>query len=178
MKKIRISVITPYYNTDQFIVECIESITKQKIDNDKFEIEHILVNDCSTDDSKEIINAYLKINNNQNIIYQNIDTPTNLGCGGERKYGIDHATGEYLMFLDSDDYYINDDFIQRAINIILEENADIVEYGIEYLNFFKDGPKQWHVDKKYIIENNSELALMDLFQFNIIKFHAWTKIIN
>lgn len=176
MKKPRVSIITPYYNAGKFIEESLKSISNQFFNPSQIEIEHVLVNDCSTDDSNKIVNDFIKKSKN-NIIYKNINTPVNLGCGGARKYGIDNSTGDYLMFLDGDDYYQNIDFVQRAVKDITSENADIVEYGVTYLSFFKK-PLSSCVPSKIVVENDPQLAEIYLFANNFIKFHAWTKIIS
>ena len=99
----------------------------------------------------------------------------NLGCGGARRYGIEHATGDYFMFLDADDYYINPDFVKRAHHDIIENAADIVEYGIVFNH--ANGAKQNNASpKKIIIDNNPHLAELALFRDNLIKFNVWTKI--
>jgi len=172
MKKV--SVITTFYNAENFITYAINSVLRQKTDN-KFVIEYILVNDCSTDNSLNIVNNII----NENIALKNIEiklfTPeSNLGCGGARKYGIDQATGDYFMFLDADDYYFNNDFICRALNTIIKEKADIVEYGVL---FNEPSGKQirMKVDSRKIFTNWHE-SVYWMFKNNTIKFNVWSKI--
>ena len=137
MKKIKVSIITPYYNASKYIIETLISVSSQ-VHNENLTIEHVLINDWSSDNSKELVDNFIESQNElgNDIEYKHITTPMNLGCGGARKYGIDNSTGDYLMFVDADDYYENDDFVQRATQTIIEENADIVEFGVKYLNFF------------------------------------------
>jgi len=173
MKKI--SIITTFYNAEQFIVNAIHSIAQQIISDD-FCIEYVIVDDKSEDNSRNLIEKYF----NNNPVSKNLQviliTPDkNLGCGGARKYGIDNATGDYYMFLDADDYYINRDFVKRAFETIEAENADIVEYGILFNQ--PNGNQQVNkVNEKIICENNPMLAELLLFNDNIIKFNVWTKI--
>jgi len=175
--KITVSIITPFYNTEQYIKESFNSVINQQIDKNIY-VEYLLVNDCSTDNSLSIINELILTNNNENINIKLLNTPENLGCGGARKFGIDNSTGDYLMFVDADDSYINNDFVNRAVNDIIENNADIVEYGVQYLNLIKSGPYKHYSKEKIVIEDDVERAEILLFKDNFIKFHVWTKIIK
>lgn len=89
MKKI--SVIIPVYNTEKYIDKCINSVLQQDL-----ETEIIVVNDGSTDNSKKIIEKY-----KDKIIYLEKE---NGGLSDARNYGLKYATGEYVAFLDSDDF--------------------------------------------------------------------------
>lgn len=171
MKKV--SVITTFYNAPQFICKALDSVLKQKLNN-CVKLEYILVDDCSTDNTRSIVEEY--INTHQlNGDWKIITPEKNLGCGGARRYGIEHATGDYFMFLDADDYYINSDFILRAYCDIIDKKADIVEYGIIFNQ--PNGAKQNSaVHKEIIIDKNPHLAEIALFRDNFIKFNVWTKI--
>lgn len=171
MKKV--SVITTFYNAPQFICKALDSVLKQKLNNCVM-LEYILVDDCSTDNTRSIVEEY--INTHQlNGDWKIITPEKNLGCGGARRYGIEHATGDYFMFLDADDYYINSDFILRAYCDIIDKKADIVEYGIIFNQ--PNGAKQNSaVHKEIIIDKNPHLAEIALFRDNFIKFNVWTKI--
>ena len=95
MNNIKISVIVPIYNTEKYLNRCIDSILSQTLND----IELILINDCSTDKSLDIINSYKKYDN-----VSIIDLEEKLGPGGARNIGISHAQGEFICFIDSDDY--------------------------------------------------------------------------
>ena len=170
----KLSIITTFYNAEKFILEAINSITQQIIDDD-LSVEYILVNDKSEDKSREVVEEYIKRNGNSKINYRIIEPEENLGCGGARKYGIDHATGDYFMFLDADDYYMHKDFISRAVKDIINEEADIVEYGVLF-----NQPNGQQINntapQKAIIKNNKSLSEIALFKDNLIKFNVWSKI--
>lgn len=181
--KTKVSVITTFYNAQQFILNAINSVLQQKVTDKNIEIEYILVDDQSTDQSLDIVNEFLsrmlsKLGGSfpNYLSVQIIQPDKNLGCGGARKYGIDHATGKYLMFLDADDYYINHDFVERAVHDIEKNNADIVEYGLIF-NFANGDRKQVTSQQQINIEN-TEAALIMLFKDNYIRFNVWTKIIR
>ncbi len=131
----KVSVITTVYNVGDYLNQCIDSILNQTLQD----IELILVNDCSTDNSLEIINSYndcrIKlINNNENV-----------GCGMSRQIGINNAIGEYTMFVDGDDY-IESDCLELMYNAIQEcgfkmvscevnsQNHRYINYLTEFLN--------------------------------------------
>ncbi len=118
---ISISIIVPIYNTEKYLKKCIDSLINQTYKD----IEIILVNDGSKDNSEQIINKY----DDKRIKYFK---KKNEGIGKTRNYGIDKATGDYLMFIDSDDYIAND-CCQEFVNEISNTKADIV-----VSDFYKD----------------------------------------
>ena len=88
-----ISIIVPIYNAEKYLNKCIDSLVNQT----KEELEFVLINDGSTDSSEDIIKSN---KDKRNKYFKN----KNQGIGKTRNFGIDKATGKYLMFLDSDDY--------------------------------------------------------------------------
>ena len=113
----KVSVITTVYNIEKYIGECIDSILKQSFTD----FELILINDCSTDNSLEIINEYSKKDNRIKII----NNEKNLGCGMGRFIGTKEAKGDFIAFIDGDDY-VSNDYLERLYNAAIEYNADIV----------------------------------------------------
>ena len=171
-KKDKVSVITTFYNAQDFIEIALESIRKQKFDG--FDLEYVIVDDHSPDGTREKVEEFIRTNE-LNGDWKLVTPEKNLGCGGARRFGIENATGDYFMFLDADDYYINPDFIYRAHRDIIEEHADIVEYGIVFNH--ANGKKNNHAaPKKLVINNNPHLAELAIFRDNFIKFNVWTKI--
>lgn len=123
----KISVIVPVYNAGRYLKECIESIIKQTYKN----VELILVDDGSEDDSADIIDEYKRK-------YPRICTikKKNGGPNSARKAGLDIAEGEYIMFVDADDY-IQEDMCECLIQAIIEHNVDMVWSGI--IKIYDDG---------------------------------------
>jgi len=109
-----ISVIVPIYNAEKYLNKCIKSLINQT----KKELEFILVNDGSTDSSEEIIKSY----KDKRIKYYKNE---NQGIGKTRNFGIDKATGKYIMFLDSDDYLVTD-ACEEMYKKAETENLDLV----------------------------------------------------
>ena len=174
-KRPKLSIITTFYNAESYIYTTLSSINQQK--HGGYDWEYVIVDDKSTDSSRKIVEDFIN-NEVHNIAKKNwriIEPKENLGCGGARKYGIEHSTGDYLMFLDADDYYMNTDFCKRAMEKIISSGSDIVEYGLVYNSV--DGAKSHScVPQEVVIDNNKEAALLALYRDNAIKFNVWTKI--
>lgn len=127
----KISVIIPIFNAENHLNNAIESIMNQTIGFSNIEL--ILVDDKSTDKSKEIIKYYQKFPNVKTIFCE-----TNSGFPGKpRNIGIKHATADYIIFLDSDDTYLEDAF-EILYNTIIQEKSDFV-IASNYINL--DGNK-------------------------------------
>ena len=116
----KISVIVPVYNVEAYLSACMESLIGQSYKN----LEIILVNDGSTDSSDEICREYAGRDDRIRIITQD-----NQGLSAARNTGLDHATGDYVFFCDSDDSLSND-ALEKLINKAADDNSDIVACGI------------------------------------------------
>lgn len=125
MQEIKVSVIVPIYNTEKFLEKCIDSIVNQTLE----EIEIILINDGSTDNSHNICEEYSK-KFPQKIRYIN---NKNIGCSATRNLGISLAKGEYIAFVDSDDY-IDKEMYQEMYEKAKKEDLDIIISGVIYEN--------------------------------------------
>ena len=112
----KISLIIPVYNVESYLGKCLDTVESQTYKDS----EVIIVNDGSTDNSLEIIEKYVARNKN----FQNF-TIKNSGLGGARNYGLTKATGEYVVFLDSDDY-ISSDCLEKFAKAAKESNSDII----------------------------------------------------
>lgn len=119
----RFSIIIPVYNTEKYLEKCLLSVFSQSYDN----YEIIVINDGSTDKSSKIINKYIdKIN------FIDIDSKKTVGPSYVRNLGISKACGDYLLFLDSDDYY--DPELLNVLNKSLDDDYDFVRFEIQYDN--------------------------------------------
>ena len=119
MKKV--SIIVPVYNAEQYLEKCLDSLVNQTLGK---EIEIIIVNDGSTDKSKQIVESYQK--NYPDII--KAFTVENGGPAKARIFALKHATGEYIGFVDSDDYVVTDMF-EKLYEMAKQEDADISTCG-------------------------------------------------
>lgn len=112
-----ISVIIPVYNVEKYLNKCIESVLSQTFPN----IEIILVDDGSTDNSGVICDEYAKKNCRIKSFHKK-----NGGLSSARNYGINIASGDYLIFLDSDDYWIDNNILQKFIRKAKDYDLDVV----------------------------------------------------
>ncbi|WP_307873340.1 glycosyltransferase family 2 protein [Bacillus sp. TH50] len=115
----KVSIIVPVYNSEKFISKCLESIIRQTYRN----IEILIINDGSSDESETIINVYREIDNRITYYYQN-----NSGPSKARNKGILNATGEYVIFLDSDDT-VDENYVMYLLNEMINSNSDLVCCG-------------------------------------------------
>ena len=130
MTQTKISIIIPVFNVEQYVRQCLESVISQTIDHSL--LECIIVNDCTPDKSMEIANEIVdKYNNNVykrggGIIFKLLSHEKNKGLSASRNTGMKHATGEFIFFVDSDDYLYHD-----SLSILLnyhqqEPDADLI----------------------------------------------------
>ena len=169
----KISIITTFYNAQTFIGNAIGSVLGQKVP-DGCEIEYVLVDDKSQDNSRKLVENIINNTSKENFEFKLVEPETNLGCGGARKFGIENATGNYFMFLDADDYYIHLDFVENAYNTITSENADVVEYGVIYNQ--QNGQQTNSTAPQKIVLTDPHDMEIALFKDNLIKFNVWSKI--
>lgn len=128
-EKIRFSVIMAAYNIQDYLERSIGSIEKQTLKN----IEIIVVNDASTDNTKQKID---ELNEKyKNIIH--LDHEVNKRAGGARNTGLAVAKGEYIVFLDGDDYLAEDDVLEKLDKLIGEDEVDVT-----YLGFKIEGDRE------------------------------------
>lgn len=120
--EVKVSIIVPVYNTEKYLRQCLDSILSQTLK----EIEVICVNDGSTDSSGEILEEYRRLDERVKVI-----TKKNDGLGAARNSGIDAAKGEYIGFVDSDDF-VDPNMFSRLYWTGLQANAD-VSIGNVYL---------------------------------------------
>lgn len=119
-----VSVIVPVYNGEKYLCEAIESVLNQTYIN----FELLLINDSSTDNSKEICEKYAQKDNRIKFFDNNTQ---NHGPGPARNIGLENATGEFIYFMDADDW-IDKSLLQCAVHRMQETNADIVQFGFVY----------------------------------------------
>lgn len=122
---IKVSVIVPVYNAEKYLNECLESLCRQTLS----EIEIICINDHSNDKSLEILNR-AKLADNRIIIIQN---ENNIGAAESRNRGIDFANGEYIHFVDADDY-LEYDALEKLYHLSKHKNADMCFLGMKLIN--------------------------------------------
>lgn len=125
---VKVTVVIPVYNVKPYLRQCLDSIVNQTLK----EIEIICVDDESTDGSLEILQEYAAKDKRIQIIKQK-----NAGAGAARNNGIRHATGKYLSFLDSDDFF-ELDMLEKAYEQAEKDNVDFVVYKSDQYHTEKD----------------------------------------
>ena len=122
-----LSIVIPIYNAEEYLEECLESVINQEVPFDEYEI--ICIDDGSTDNSNSILEKYNKIIDNLTVFYQN-----NNGVSSARNKGIKLAKGDYIWFVDADDF-ISKNAIELLLQIIREDLFDRVVFSY-YTTFF------------------------------------------
>ncbi len=143
MKKI--SIICPVYNSERYLYQLIQSIQNQSYDF----FECLFIDDSSTDNSVQIIKA---VQDTRFILYQNI---TNVGAQESRKKGFEHCSGEYVAFIDSDDY-LNPRYLQLLIEQLEIDNSDIIMCQYEIVD---ENSKRMRVNKNVTSIKKDEFPL-------------------
>lgn len=164
MEKIKISVIVPVYNTEKYLKRCLESIINQNFQD----IEIIVINDCSTDNSLNLINEYMHLD--KRIIL--INKEKNEGLSSARNSGIKLAKGEYILHIDSDDW-IEDNYFEDMYNKAVEANADIVIS--DFYEDFDNGKIFYMKDQEADIETLN--VIKNIFLFKAYP-SVWNKLIR
>ncbi|MBQ3164415.1 MAG: glycosyltransferase [Lachnospiraceae bacterium] len=142
----KVSIIVPVYNVEKYLAKCLDTLVKQTLQD----IEIIVVNDGATDHSAEIIDSFA-------CKYPQIISLTkpNGGLSDARNYGISYATGEYIGFVDSDDY-VDIDMYEKLYVKAKEENSDIVECDLHHV--FPDGTIDTEVGER--IQDKKQMLMM------------------
>lgn len=155
----RISIIVPIYNVELYLARCLDSLVDQTYDD----YEIICINDCSPDNSAAIAKDYS--NRFPNLI-KLIENPENLGLGRSRERALEFASGNYVMFVDSDDY-VKRDYIETYVNGLTEQRYDIVVGG--YIRDV-DGKLTEHILSDSVWSTTTyAMACAKLFRLDYIK---------
>ena len=161
-----ISIIVPVYNSEKYIVQCVQSILNQTFQD----FELILVDDGSTDRSQVLLSSLLS-SFPQKISYF---FKKNEGVSSARNYGLRQARGKYVSFIDSDDY-ICEDFLQRLVTAAEEDDIDLVMSGISFFDKETNIIERKQLpEQKNLCKNSKdwfEIASMDLITSPVSKLY-------
>ncbi|MDR1245149.1 MAG: glycosyltransferase [Endomicrobium sp.] len=152
----KISVIIPVYNTEKEVCKCLDSVVNQT----EKEIEIICINDGSTDKSLSILEKYANKDKRIIVINQN-----NRGVGGARNSGLKIAQGQFISFIDSDDYLLSLDAYEKILKILSDfDDLDFIEFGVEP---YTESLILSEVEKKRLNDDQSYFSLKLEGLFNI-----------
>lgn len=172
----KISIIVPVYNTEKYLAKCLDSILNQTLQD----IEIIVVNDGSKDQSQSVIDRYAIKDHRIFSIYKE-----NGGLSDARNVGLDNSTGEFIAFIDSDDY-IESDMLEKMYELTQRHNSEIVlcdlvkvdENGKE----FRDLPQSPQLPEKIVLKNDltifgemSCFACNKIFKKSLFNNHRFKK---
>ena len=166
---IKVSVIIPVYNTEKYLRQCLDSVLNQTMK----EIEVICVDDGSTDSSAEILKEYEANDDRVKVLYQD-----NLGAGAARNKGLAIAKGEYLSFLDSDDFF-EPEMLESIYDKCKKRSADIGVFKVKI--YHEDTGKTTSSSNSFVVSNMPNIDSFTPEEMNETIFEtfqtwAWNKL--
>ena len=166
-----VSIIIPVYNIEKYIEECVNSVLVQSYKN--FEV--ILVDDGSKDRSSIICDDLANLDNRIKVIHKK-----NGGLSSARNAGIKASKGDYIAFIDGDDYWDDRDFLKDVVKCLDESKADFISFGLkkyyENEDFIQD--TKYIFDRNLVDINNKKKTLDYLISNNLYISSAWSKIVK
>ena len=160
-----ISVIVPVYNVEQYLEKCVNSIINQTYKN----LEIILVDDGATDSSGNMCDELARSDNRIKVYHKE-----NGGLSDARNYGVERATGDYIGFVDSDDY-IDSEMYEKLYEAIKKENVDVAECSLKVIY---PGKIELFTDEKYYKVLGKTEYLEEYLTIKKIFGSVWTKLIK
>lgn len=165
---LKISIVIPVYKVERYIKKCIDSVLCQSYKN----FELILVDDGSPDSSPQICDEYAQSDSRIKVIHK-----TNGGLSDARNAGIEIASGDYIVFLDSDDWWDDDLALEKSIAILSKSHPDVLIFGFK--KFFQNNGN-YTVYRMALSDDSKEkqTEIKDLLQRNIFITSACTKFVK
>ena len=169
--KYKLSVIMPVYNVEKYLETAIDSVLSQTYKN----IEVILVDDGATDSSPEICEEYAKKDNRITVLHKE-----NGGLSDARNYGVPYATGDYIIFFDSDDYFEDEFSLEHIADKLEKENSDVLIFFFKYWYEKDNTIVEYNPNYKNITIDRTNLTtqLTDLVKNNAFLSSACTKAVK
>ena len=166
---IRISLILPVYNVAEYLPECLQSVIDQTFD---LNIEALLVEDCSTDHSRQICAEFAELHPD---LFTLIASDRNQGVSVARNIGLDNARGDYFTFVDPDDV-LAPGALQNLYSAATEHDVDIVKGNNSIFDDSREKSASYNVASQSII--NGDDILTALYAHDKIRGHPWGKLFN
>lgn len=162
MRNCKISVIIPVYNAEQYLRQCLDTVLQQTLSR----IEILLIDDASSDGSLVIIDEYLAADDRVQLI----QLKQNSGVSTARNSGIEKAIGEYVIFLDADDYWVDSRMLQQLYDKVTAKQADLISFG--FCRIDEAGDRSG-----FKVETSSVINLKQQNNWQI-KYNVWAKLIS
>ena len=163
------TVIIPVYNVAPYLRKCISSVLEQEFQS----YELILVDDGSTDGSGEICDEYAKADNRITVIHQK-----NQGLSNARNVGIENAIGEYVIFLDSDDYWYDKKVLNKIFLRVRLSNAEILSFNYVKIHTYMIDEPYFKKNKNMPLDRVGKDSLKYQIERNLWLACAWNKAIK
>lgn len=147
---VRLSIIIPFYNVEQYIAQCLDSVYKQDIPEAEYEV--ICVDDASPDGSRDIVKEYQK--KHKNLIL--VEHENNMELGAARNTGLRKANGKYIWHMDSDDK-IEFNCLKKILTICETKQLDVLEFG--FIDWYPDkttSSREWEIIRKSKVMTGQE----------------------
>lgn len=168
---IHVSFIIPVYNVEKYLSECVESILAQTYRD--FEI--LLVDDGSPDNCPVLCDEWAKRDSRIKALHK-----PNGGLSDARNYGLEHAQGDYVVFVDSDDFWIGEDSLERLVNIVdAHPECDFISFNCSYYYQDTNTYKKWVAyDDKLAFPTDKDTAMRSLVASGTLPMSACLKVIS
>ena len=168
-KEVFFSIIVPVYNVEDYLSQCLESILCQSVTN----FELILINDGSTDSSLEICRQY-----QQNSHQIKLIDKENGGLSDARNKGLLAAIGDYIIFTDSDDYWVGSEVLRDLNNLIKDSKPDLIIH--EESRFFSEKDVACKYNQRFIKNKSGRVEdeILNLVYYDLYVASAWDKVIK
>lgn len=163
------SIIIPAYNVYDYLEQCVVSVVGQIFNDNLYEV--IIVNDGSTDDTGTLADKLSQKYSNVITIHKE-----NGGTSSARNTGIERATGKYLLFLDGDDFWTDNDFLDQLSKIINQRQIDLVIYS--YSLYYNDSKITKLTYDYRSSSNDFRTEFFDLMKLNILSNPTWNKCVR
>ncbi len=161
-----ISVIIPVYEVENYLNKCVESVLNQEFKN----IEVILINDGSPDSCPAICDKYARLDERVIVIHQ-----VNAGLSDARNTGINASQGDYLMFVDSDDYWEGSDCLRNLVDSIGAKDPELILFGVQDNDYFTNNRRITRTGYNIVeLRSDRETAIKSLFKRRQFPRGVWT----
>lgn len=167
----KVSFILPIYNVEKYLSQCVESILSQTY----MDFEILLVDDGSPDKCPILCDDWARRDSRIKALHK-----PNGGLSDARNYGLEHASGEYVIFVDSDDFWIGQDSLGKLMSVVYTHpECDFISFNCSYYYQDSDTYSRWvSYDEKLAAPTDKNSAMRSLVASGTLPMSAWLKVIS